>query len=104
MSEYLKEVNNAGLLESPLKPKIKPEQLVINAVYKIVKFTRLTTVYGPCIRVELEESVVFLPRRYLSVIPEDKIEDLNRQKLGLVFRGMKATPHRPTPLLEIVSL
>lgn len=104
MACSLGEINSAGLLTADLKPTVKPEELTINETYEVVKFSRHTGVYGPYIRVELQKGIVFLPRRFASVITTEKIEDLNKQKLGLVFRGMKNTPHRPTPLIEIVSV
>lgn len=102
-TSLLGDINNTGLLDSQFKQKVKPEQLKINEVYKIVKITRHSSSFGPCIRVELEDSVVFLPRRFVEVMPQDKVDELNKENLGLVYRGMKSTPHRPTPLLEIVS-
>lgn len=103
-SSFLRELNSKGLLKTPLKPKIKPEELTVNEVYKVVNFKRISGAYGPCILVEIADGIIFMPKRYSSLIPDEKVSELNQQQLGLVLRGFKSTPNGSTPLYEIVNL
>lgn len=101
---FLSELNSKCLLTAPLKKKIKADELVVGEVYKVECFKRITGAYGPCILAELESGVLFLPKRYATLITAEKIPELNQQSLGLVLKGFKATPNGSTPLLEIVNV
>lgn len=100
----LDKINQTGLLASPLKPKINPEQLQIDAINKIYRVRRISTPFGPCIQVELENGVVFLPRRFLEEISAERVIEMNKLSLGLVFRGMKQISNSATPLFEFVEV
>lgn len=100
----LQDINATGLMTS-YKPKLKLEDLLPNTVHTILHIILVSGKFGPCVLVELENNIVFLPRRFNQTITEANLEELNSKKLGLVFRGMKKTNHPlPTPLLELVEL
>lgn len=104
MAQSLASINNTGLLPAASKKRCKPDQLVEDEVNKIVNIRRLTTQYGPCIQVELETCVVYLPKRFTEVINEKKVQELNQQSLGLVMRGTLPTSNGVTARLEFVPV
>lgn len=90
------------------KPKITAHQLTLNQHYKIVRIRSAKTKYGRAIIVELEENIMFLPKRFESVFEtEDKISDFNRNHINnysLVVEGFMKTAHNlETPLIQFIE-
>ena len=86
LSKDLKSVNEKALLEGPRKPVQKLDSLPADIPQKILKARLVPTKFGESILVELEESVVFLPRRVTDDF-KTQLGYLNTQKYSIVFRG-----------------
>lgn len=79
-------VNKLALLES--KEAVKLHQLPKDEEIKILSAKIVSTKYGNCPLIELEENIVFLPKRVLKFV-EMNIEDFNNSRYNIIFRGLK---------------
>ncbi|XP_044746808.1 uncharacterized protein LOC123308281 isoform X2 [Coccinella septempunctata] len=77
--------------------------LELNCINTILNGKLVTTVYGECILLELKDKRVFLPKRATSVL-KTHLDELNSQKYGIKFIGMKEITGLPasTLLFQIV--
>lgn len=95
------DLNRRGLLEG--KPILKPEDTEVDKLYPIIDFTEANGKYGEQTVVELQEHIVYLPKRMRMA--EELMESLRCKQLALVYRGMKDVEKykKKTPLYEIVE-
>lgn len=88
-----------------LKPRLNVNDLVVDKVYRVVKFRRINTKYSVAIIVDLDLGTLFLSKRYTEIIREDNIEGFSKRSLGLVFKKLQPTPQgRATPPYEIIEM
>ena len=69
---------------------IKLDELEINRPYKITDAEKIASKYGDQLMVTIDydeetSGTVYLPKRYLKRIPEDKIKDM--KKFKLIYKG-----------------
>lgn len=56
--------------------------------YPIKKFSVIATKFGDRIRVDLEDCHVYLPTRFQTKeFPQDRLDELNKKDVVLVFNG-----------------
>lgn len=97
-------INNLNAV-SEFKQQIKASNLVSGQLYKINKIQRVKTKYGDAVLVDLEPGVLFLPKRYCSVITEENLEEVNKKSLGIVYKGTQPTSYGiSTPIYEIIEV
>lgn len=89
-----------------LKPKVKVNELELNAKYRIIKLRSGVAKQGGYryISCELEEAVVFLPKRLVESLAEDDIQDINRRNLCLTYLGMvDVGKQQQTPSIKFIA-
>lgn len=62
--------------------------------YKITKFTSSQTTYGRKIRAEFGSQYVFLPKNTADYLDDQKVEELNKTPLVMVYNGKSSTNNR----------
>lgn len=94
-------LNQRGLLEG--KPPLKPEDTEVGKLYPIIDFSESDGKFGEQTVVELQDHVVYLPKRMR--MSEELMESLRCKQLALVYRGLKFVEKykKDTPLYEIVE-
>ena len=65
-----------AIAKCEFKPKLSIDQMKLGEWYKVVNIKKIKTTFGDSIFVELEENVIFLPKRLVSVINRSAIEEL----------------------------
>lgn len=55
--------------------------------YAIEKFDLVPTTYGIRIRIQLQDSFLFLPQRYAEAIGDQSINDLNLSSVIMTYSG-----------------
>ncbi|KAJ3655769.1 hypothetical protein Zmor_014882 [Zophobas morio] len=105
MAASLNELNKIGKCET--KPKLNPDELKIGEKYPICDVKKVKGKFGDCVLVELEEGVIFLPKRMADNMSDDLIESIHDDVLclALVYHGTKDTgKSNPAHLYEIVQI
>lgn len=82
----LKCLNSVSLLEKENKPIKRLPELENDLPYKILGGTLTNTKFGKVVLLELEEYMVFLPKR-VTEIYTPFIQYFKEEKYALVFRG-----------------
>lgn len=99
----LKALNEISLLEKENKPIKKLRDLELNIKYKIVGAKVTNSKFGEVILLELEEFVVFLPKRVTESY-SPYVQYFKEKKYSLIFRGTKDCKKvQEASLFEIVE-
>lgn len=87
----LSELNRIGRCET--KPKLHPDDMEIGKKYPMCDIKKIKGKFGDCVIVELDEHVVFLPKRMSDNLTDEMIETLSNEiiTLALVYLGEKDT-------------
>ncbi|XP_050517456.1 uncharacterized protein LOC126892066 [Diabrotica virgifera virgifera] len=101
----LNKLNKVSVVKKEDKPITKLQQLEVDKPYKIINSKIVNTAFGQSVLLELEESVVFLPKR----VTEDYapyIDQLRTEKYAVVFRGLVSTSSKlnPAASFEIIEI
>lgn len=72
------------------KPLVNFSQLPVGE-YVVSEFTLVQTKFGPKIKAELSDKVVFLPSRFSKGVTEESVASLNTLPQILIFSGMDST-------------
>ncbi|MBS0032689.1 MAG: hypothetical protein KFE23_01115 [Candidatus Baumannia cicadellinicola] len=100
--ELLKELNEVGDLK--IKEYKKLMELEENKKYKILNLEKMKDKFGFTIIAELEDYKVHLPNRFLTVLDEEKIKELNKHdKLHLVVTGKKTIKDKDCVTINFVE-
>lgn len=90
-----------------VKPILKVQTLNINQQYKIIV---LRSVFSkklgkPAIICELDNGIIYLPRRFVDNLKEDDLVALNKQNLAIVYLGsINVGKLNPASNLKFVNL
>lgn len=84
----LNKINEMGTLSVKNKEVVPLNTLELNCIHKILVAKLITTIYGDCILIEVEDKKIFLPKRATLVLKQH-LDELNSQKYGIKFIGMK---------------
>lgn len=101
----LKSINESCLLESAedQKPAIKLQELKPDKKYAVISSRVIQSKFGACVLVELDENVVFLPKRVTKSL-ESQVEYLVDKKYSIIFRGLKDVGQpNPMSLFEFIE-
>lgn len=79
-------INKIALLET--KTLVKLHQLTKDEPVSIKAAKIVSTKFGNSPLIEIEDNVLFLPKRVLKFV-EENIEDFNNSKYTIIFRGLK---------------
>ena len=96
--DLLEEINNVGELRFKEYKALK--SLNLNTKYKIEKFEKTRDKYGPTIIVELEDCKVHLPYRFVSIIDDKTVKELNKKDLNLIVTEIKNFDDKQTVLVK----
>ena len=94
----------ASLNAVQLKAASKWTELEVNKEYEVIQLKRLTTAHGLCVLVESAGRVLWLPKRYASIIEDVFIKDVNekRQKLVIKIKEFREVRGKVTPIPEFL--
>lgn len=84
----LKQLNQVSLTVEAEKETKKLADLIPNLIHKIIDARSVNTRFGPAVLIELENFVVFLPKRVIEVYTPF-IEYFKSGKYGIILRGVK---------------
>lgn len=100
-SQLVNAVNRIGLVEN--KAILMLKDLKKDELYPIQNIRNVQGKYGLQTLVELENNVVFLPRR--MIMDDGTIEEIKGNQLALVFRGMKffEAYQKESPMFEFIK-
>nr|WP_084986640.1 hypothetical protein [Vibrio cholerae]ORP61685.1 hypothetical protein B7954_05225 [Vibrio cholerae] len=96
--DLLEEINNIGELRFKEYKALK--SLNLNTKYKIERFEKMKDKYGPTIIVELENCKVHLPKRFISIIDDKTVKELNKKDLNLIITDIKTFDDKETVLVK----
>ena len=96
--DLLEEINNGGELKFKEYKSLK--DLVLNKKYKIEKFERIKDKYGWTIIVELEDCKSHLPRRFVNIMDDKTVKELNKKDLSMIITEIKTFNEKETVLIK----
>lgn len=73
-NSFVSKINEIGQCEFP--PKLSVSDLTIGKQYKIKLIKKVKTCFGECVLCEVEDGVIFLPKRLTSTLTPECIEEL----------------------------
>ncbi|XP_050509867.1 uncharacterized protein LOC126886832 [Diabrotica virgifera virgifera] len=91
---------------SPNKPSCRLQDLPQEETFKIVNCKLVQTRYGQTVLVELEEKVIFLPKRATTQLRNHLVE-LSSGNYGICYKGLEAatsSSFNPSPKFEFKKL
>lgn len=88
---------NASCL-AEIKPIIKLQDLELGSLYPIYKAKLVTSQFGSCICLELENKITFLPKRVTNDF-EPLLSNFIDGRYAVVFRGLRNIG-KPHPLIQ----
>lgn len=94
-------LNKIGLMQT--KEVLKVQDMLLNETYKVLSYTVVTTRLGRAIVAETENNMIYLPQRLVTHITDADVEELNKGKPSLVYRGKKLVGKNVASLLEFSS-
>ncbi|ERL93867.1 hypothetical protein D910_11153 [Dendroctonus ponderosae] len=72
---------------------MKPDEMILNKWYKVINIRKINTSFGEAVMVELEEKIIFLPKRLISVMSKSAIDDLlSNNGCFICFKSKKTFP------------
>ena len=96
--DLLEELNNVGELKFKEYKSLK--DLVLNKKYKIEKFERMKDKYGWTIIVELENCKAHLPHRFVNIMDDKTVKELNKKDLNMIITEIKTFNEKETVLIK----
>uniref|UniRef100_A0A1B6KJU8 Uncharacterized protein n=1 Tax=Graphocephala atropunctata TaxID=36148 RepID=A0A1B6KJU8_9HEMI len=100
--EFLKELNEVGELR--FKEYKKLTELEENKKYRILNLERIKAKFGLTIIAELEEFKVNLPNRFVAVLDDKKIKEMNKKdNLHLIKIGTKEVKDKECAMITFVE-
>lgn len=87
----IKNINQYGLCK--FKQPFKRSELIVDKKLKIVDITKISSSFGESVIVELEENIIFLPKRMHNLMTEEAIKELLEGNGSyIIYKGEKDIP------------
>ena len=96
--DALEQCKNTGQCKYKEYKSLK--DLELNKKFKIEKFERIKDKYGWTIIVELEKFKSHLPNRFVTVMDDKIIKEMNRKNLSLIITEIKTFKDKETVLID----
>lgn len=64
-----------------------------NGEYIVNKFSIVNTVYGERIRIDLQDTYMYLPQSFLKTLTSEVLDELNKSPKVMVYQGKDSNNH-----------
>lgn len=80
----------AALKSACEKRTFKSFKNLENGEYYVTRFSHVDTLHGKRVQIDLADSYMYLPERYLTKLPEDVCKDLSKTPKIMIYGGKDA--------------